>query len=338
MTRPTTTRRTLLGTGALAALALAGCGGGSSSSSSSSAAGQTTGGGGGMRTVKTIRGAVEVPAEPSRIVSVHPATVDALFDYGVPPVGVYDIGAENISPRYRSGWKEAAKIGKDGELDLSAIAGLEPDLIVLADYEWNTNYYARLGKIAPAVVAPSTEWQEAAHLIAAAAGRFEKLSELQKELSQASAKLRGGFARQLDAYKWDLVGGGGGEGGEYLVFGPDSGPGGVLTGAGVRLASGSAEVTNGEDASYSSVGVTGGLEGVVTGSEIGVLEDAGVIGFYADWDGEPKNEGALLVAPEFEALEAVKAGRMVPLPDFLPTGYGDALALLEQLEAGLKTI
>jgi iron complex transport system substrate-binding protein len=337
MTRPTTTRRTLLGTGALAALALAGCGGGSSSGSSSSAAGQATGGGGGMRTVKTIRGPVEVPAEASRIVSVHPATVDALFDYGAAPIGVYDVGAQNISPRYRGAWNEAAKIGKDGELDLSAIAGLEPDLIVSANYEWNTNYYARLGKIAPTVVAPSNEWDEAAHLIAAAAGRFEKLAELQKELSQASAKLRKGFAKQLDAYKWDLVGGGG-EGGEYLVFGPDSGPGGVLTGAGVRLASGSAEVTDGEDASYSSVGVTGGLEGVVTGSEIGVLEDAGVIGFYADWDGEPKNEGALLVAPEFEELEAVKAGRMVPLPDFLPSGYGDALALLGQLEAGLKTI
>jgi iron complex transport system substrate-binding protein len=336
MTSSTTTRRTLLGTGALAALALAGCGG-SSSGSSSPAAGSTTGGGGGARTVKTIMGPVEVPAAPSRIVSVHPSTVDALFDYGLPPVGVYDIGAENISPRYRSDWKAAAKVGDDGELDLKAIAGLRPDLIVAADYEWNTNYYARLGKIAPTVVAPSTEWQEAAHLIAAATGRFEQLSELQKELSQRSTKVRGGFARQLDAYRWDLVGGGG-EGGEFLVFGPESGPGGVLTGAGVRLASGSAEVTNGEDASYSSVGVTGGLEGVTNGSEIGVLDDAGVVGFYADWDGEPKNEGALLVAPDFEDLAAVKAGRMVPLPDFLPTGYGDALALLDQLEAGLKTI
>jgi iron complex transport system substrate-binding protein len=337
MTSPTTTRRTLLGTGALAALALAGCGGGSSSGSSSTAAGSSLGGGGDVRTVKTIMGPVEVPAEPARVVSVHPATVDALFDYGVPPIGVYDIGAENISPRYRKAWDEATKIGKDGELDLGAIARLEPDLIVSANYEWNTNYYARLGRIAPTVVAPSTEWQDAAHLIAAAVGRFEKLSELQKELNQRSAKLRSGFAKQLDAYRWDLVGGGG-EGGEYLVFGPESGPGGVLTGAGVRLASGSAEVTNGEDASYSSVGVTGGLEGVTTGSEIGVLDDAGVIGFYADWDGEPKNEGALLVAPDFEALAAVKAGRMVPLPDFLPTGYGDALALLEQLEAGLRTI
>ena len=48
------------------------------------------------------------------------------------------------------------------------------------------------------------------------------------------------------------------------LYGPDSGPGGVLTGAGVKLAPGSASVTAGEDASYSSVGVTGGLEGVVT--------------------------------------------------------------------------
>jgi hypothetical protein len=28
----------------------------------------------------------------------------------------------------------------------------------------------------------------------------------------------------------------------------------------------------------------------------------------------------------------------VPFPDFLPNGYGDALAVLDELEAGLKKI
>ncbi len=34
----------------------------------------------------------------------------------------------------------------------------------------------------------------------------------------------------------------------------------------------------------------------------------------------------------------MKAGHTVPIPDFLPAGYGDALAVLDQLEAGLKTL
>jgi iron complex transport system substrate-binding protein len=332
--RSVASRRAFIGGGLAAALTLAGCGGGSSEGAGSGPGDE----GSGARVVQTVKGPVEVPAEPTRVVSVYPSTVDPLYDLGVDPVGVYDIGsASEISPRYRARWVKAAKIGDDGELDLDKIAGLEPDLIVGADYEWNTNYYGRLGKLAPTVVAPSTEWREAAHLIAAAVGRFDRLAELQKELEQRSAKVRKEFASELDAFRWDLVQGGG-EGGEYLLYGPDSGPGGVLGGAGVRLAPGSAGVTDGEDESFSAVGVTGGLEGVTNGSEIDALEGAGVIGFYATFTGEPKNENVLFGQPEFQQLEAVRAGRMVPLPDFLPDGYGDALALVGQLEAGLRTL
>ena len=52
-------------------------------------------------------------------------------------------------------------------------------------------------------------------------------------------------------------------------------------------------MTEGEDASYASIGETGALVGIVTGSEIEVLEGAGVIGYYGSFDGEPKNEKVL---------------------------------------------
>jgi iron complex transport system substrate-binding protein len=274
---------------------------------------------------------------PKRVVSVHPATVSPLYDYGIDPVGVYEIATEGIAPRFRSQWLKAAKIGDDGELDLAKIAALEPDLIVAADYEWNTNYRARLAKIAPTVVAPSTEWRDAAHAIAVAVDGVGKMAQLQKELEQRSAKIRSTFAKQLDAYRWDLLQEGG-EGGEFLLYGPDSGPGGVLTGAGVRLAPGSAAVTTGEDASYSAIGETAGLEGIVTGSEIEVLDGTGVIGYYASFEGGPKNEKILFAQPQYQELQAVKAGRTVPLAYFLPNGYGDALALLEELEAALPKL
>jgi iron complex transport system substrate-binding protein len=335
MTPSPMSRRAFLGTGAVAALALAGCGGGSSSIG----AGSSTGAGAGTRTVKTPMGTITVPAEPARVVSVHPFTVDALYDYGVEPIGVYDIGyPKEISPRYRSRWLQATKIGYDGEFDLAKIAELEPDLIVGADYEWVTADYGRLSKIAPTVIAPSGEWEEAARTIAAAVGRLEKLAELRKELEARSAKIRGAFAKTLAAYRWDLLQGGG-EGGEYLLYGPRSGPGGVLTGAGVRLASGSASVSGGEDEALSIFGVTDGVEGITNKAEIAApLEGADVIGFYSTYEGEPKNEKLLFEQPEFKEIPAAKAGRLVPLPDFLPQGYGDALALLDQLEEGLKSL
>jgi iron complex transport system substrate-binding protein len=329
------TRRGLLGAGALGALALSGCGG--SGSSGSSSAGSTAAKGPGTHSVPTVMGAVDVPMHPTRVVSVHPLTVDALYDFAADPIGVYEVGAANISPRYRSRWEKATPIGADGQLDLATVASLEPDLIIGADYEWNTNYYRELSKLAPTVVAPSTEWRDAAHTIADAVGRFETLAAMQKELAQRSSEIQGAFAKQLDAYRWDLIQGGV-EGGEYRLYGRQSGPGGVLTAAGVRLAPGSAGVTGGEDESLSSVGVTGGLEGVTNDGELGALDSAGVIGFYANYEGGPKNEIALFGEPAFQELEAVKAGRMVPLPDFLPQGYGDALALLAQLEGGLEKL
>lgn len=71
--------------------------------------------------------------------------------------------------------------------------------------------------------------------------------------------------------------------------------------------------------------------------KIGVLDDAGAIGFYSGYEDKPNNEGpALFGQAAFKQLGAVEAGRTVPIPDFLPGGYGDALAVLDELEAGLK--
>jgi len=274
---------------------------------------------------------------PKRVVSVYPSTVSALYDYGVDPVGVYYVAPEGISPRYRARWEKATPVGEGGEIDLGAVAALEPDLIIAADYEWNMLYVSRLAKIARTVAAPSTEWRDAAHAIAVAVGAVGKMAQMQKELEQRSAKIRATFAKQLEAYRWDLLQGGG-ENGEYLVYGPNSGPGGVLTGAGVRLAPASASVTKGEDSYYAAVGETAGVEGLVTGSEISILDGAGVVGFRSNFDGTTKNEQLLFAQPQYQELEAVKAGRTVPLAYFLPEGYGDALALLEELEAALPKL
>jgi iron complex transport system substrate-binding protein len=314
----TTTRRTFIGTGALGALSLglAACGGGGSS---------TAAAGSGTRTVKTVKGPVKVPAEPTRVVSIQPSTASTLYDLGVDPIGVYDLGAQYVSPRYRAKWQKAAMIGDNGEINVEEVAALEPDLIVGVDYEYNTDYYAKLSTIAPTVITPATGWREISHTTAEAVDRLAQLAELQKELATRSARIRVKYAKQLDAYKWDILQGGF-EAGNFWLYGPASDAGEILAGAGVRFATASAG-TKGEEGEPLSY------------EKIGVLEDAGAIGFYANFDGSPNNEGpALFSQSAFKQLPAVKAGRTVPIPDFLPGGYGDALAILDELEAGLKQL
>ncbi|MER7003653.1 hypothetical protein ABT297_11505 [Dactylosporangium sp. NPDC000555] len=73
--------------------------------------------------------------------------------------------------------------------------------------------------------------------------------------------------------------------------------------------------------------------------QIDILADADVIGFYSGYDGNPNNKGPELFAQTgFKQLAAVRATRLVPFPDFLPGGYGDALAVLDQLESGLTKL
>ena len=119
---------------------------------------------------------------------------------------------------------------------------------------------------------------------------------------------------------------GGFDTGQYWLYGPGSDIGQILAGAGVQFATGSAQTP-------------GDANRALSYERIDVLADAGVIGFYANNDGTPNNEGPQLFAQEgFKALDAVKAGRLVPLPDFLPGGYGDALAALDEVETGLKKL
>jgi iron complex transport system substrate-binding protein len=71
-----------------------------------------------------------------------------------------------------------------------------------------------------------------------------------------------------------------------------------------------------------------------------MLNDADMIGYYSDYSSSaPTNDGPQLFAQdEFKALSATKANRLGAFPDFLPGGYGDALAVLTELQTGLKAL
>jgi iron complex transport system substrate-binding protein len=313
-------RREFIGAGGAMALALglAACGG--------SAATAGSGTGSRSRLVPSARGGhVRVPANPRRIVSIQPSITDSLYDFGLLPIGVYNLGAEYVSPRYIKRWNRATKIGVNGVISVEKIATLNPDLIIGSDYSWNTKYYGQLKQIAPTVITPVTNWQAISESTAEAVNRMSDLRALQKQLLKRSAEIKATYAAVLAKYRWDILQGGF-DSGEFWLYGPGSDTGQIIGRAGVQFASASAAV-KGESVKQLSY------------EHISILSDADVIGFYSGYNGKPTNDGpALFAQPQFKQLDAVKAGRTVPFPDFLPGGYGDALAVLDELESGLKQL
>ena len=315
------TRRGFLGgaLGSAALLGLAACGSDSDSPSGSASASATT------RAIRTAKGVVDVPVTPKRVVAIQPSAVATLYDVGLDPIGVYNQGSQYISPRYRAKWTKAPDVGSAGEIVVEKVAALEPDLIVGVDYEWNTKPYAQLSKLAPTVIAPATSWQATADTTAEAVGRSAQLDVLKKKVTARSAQIKSTYAGALAKYKWDILQGGFDKG-KFWLYGPGSDAGTILAGAGVQFASASAKVpgANNSPTSYEN---------------IDILDDAGMIGYYANFDGTPNNEGpALFKQTQFTRLAAARGKRLVPIPDFLPGGYGDALAVLDELEAGLKKL
>jgi len=317
------TRRKFL-TGAVGAAALLGltaCGSGSSASTAPSSPTPSAS----TRSIDTAKGAVDVPADPARVVAIQPSAFATLCDLGVATLGVYDEGAQYVSPRYLARYDAAPKIGTGGQINVEKVAALRPDLIIGVDYSWNTDVYGDLTKVAPTVIAPSTGWKATARTVADAVNREAKLSDLADHMTQRAAAIKESYAAALARYRWDIVQGGF-DAGQYWLYGPGSDIGEILASAGVRFATGSAETPGAGNRALSY-------------EKIDVLGDADVIGFYSNFDGTPNNEAPQLFAqPGFQNLAATKAGRLVPIPDFLPGGYGDALAALDELEAGLKKL
>jgi iron complex transport system substrate-binding protein len=339
--RTTSRRRFLLGgLGGAALVGLAACGSTDSGATATTSAASPTPSSAGAgsstptaapstaattRAVSSVKGTVQVPVDPQRIVSIQPSTAATLWDLDVNPVGVYDLGAQYVPPRYRTAFGGATKIGSNGEIDVEKVAALKPDLIVGVDYEWNTKSYDQLKAVAPTVIVPSDTWQNTSKITADSVGKSIELDALATKVTDRTAEIRSTYAATLAKYRWDLLQGGFDDG-QFWVYGTGIDVGAILTAAGLQLATASSKAPKDD-------------VGKISYENIDQLSDADVIGFYADWDGKPVEQGAQLFTQKlWAALPAVQAKRTVPLADFLPGGYGDVLALLDEFEAGLQQL
>ncbi|MGW5261745.1 ABC transporter substrate-binding protein [Microbispora sp. NPDC004025] len=147
------------------------------------------------RTLTHAMGTTEIKAPPTRVVVLDVGELDNVVSLGVKPVG---FAPSEGSPELPSYLKQDAGIPKNvgtiNNLNLEAIAGLRPDLILGSQLR-AADQYDELSKIAPTVfsIRPGFTWKENYLLNAAAFDKTEearaKLADYDRAVKDLGAKL-----------------------------------------------------------------------------------------------------------------------------------------------------
>jgi iron complex transport system substrate-binding protein len=168
--------------------------------------------------IEVERGSVEVPFQPTAVVTFDMATLDTLHAIGA---GDAVVGIPEIPlPEYLAEYADLPKVGTLFEPDFEAVAELEPDLIVTAAR--STGQYDELSEIATAIdltgtfggtFDPSAGLERAAQL-GEIFGREDEVAEQIAEIDELASSIQSeerGTALVLSV-----------SGGEYGAFGEGS--------------------------------------------------------------------------------------------------------------------
>jgi iron complex transport system substrate-binding protein len=150
-------------------------------------------------TIEHSFGTTEIPEEPQRVVTVGFNDQDFVLALGVVPVGTREYVGYDFANRP---WAQDALDGEvlptvgGQEIDVEAVAALEPDLIVGIYSFMDEATYDLLAGIAPVVAQTSdhevggTPWQEQAILTGQALGREEEARDLVADVEEEFAQAR----------------------------------------------------------------------------------------------------------------------------------------------------
>ncbi|MFG2592452.1 ABC transporter substrate-binding protein [Streptomyces sp. NPDC048438] len=141
------------------------------------------------RTLTHAMGSTKLEAAPKRVVVLDVGEFDNVVSLGVKPVGYAPSEGDDAIPSYLK--KEAgnpASVGTINSLNLEAIAGLKPDLILGSQLR-AADKYDELSKIAPTVfsIRPGFTWKENYLLNAAA---LDRTAKAESELAAYEAKAK----------------------------------------------------------------------------------------------------------------------------------------------------
>ncbi|MDX3231447.1 iron-siderophore ABC transporter substrate-binding protein [Streptomyces sp. ME19-01-6] len=141
------------------------------------------------RTITHAMGKTELKAQPKRVVVLDVGELDNVVSLGIKPVGLAPTEGSPELPSYLK--KEAGSpknVGTINNLNLEAIAGLKPDLILGSQLR-AADKYDELSKIAPTVfsIRPGFTWKQNFLLNAAA---LDKTAEAKAELTDYDKKVK----------------------------------------------------------------------------------------------------------------------------------------------------
>ncbi|OIQ28942.1 MAG: derrienterobactin-binding protein [Alphaproteobacteria bacterium MedPE-SWcel] len=149
--------------------------------------------------IEHIFGATKIAAEPKRVVSLSFIGHDFLLSLGVVPHALrkwYGTFPYGVWPWAQDALGDGTPIVMQGEIDIEAIAAMEPDLIVGQWSGMTAREYALLSEIAPTVAAApgsgdyGTSWQQMLLRLGRATGRIERAQETLAGLERRFADLR----------------------------------------------------------------------------------------------------------------------------------------------------
>ncbi|RFU63822.1 ABC transporter substrate-binding protein [Peribacillus glennii] len=151
-------------------------------------------------TVEHAMGTTEIPATPKKVVILTNEGTEALLSMGVTPVGAVKswIG-EPWYNHIKDEMKDVQVVGTESEINLEAIAALQPDLII-GNKLRQEPFYEKLNQIAPTVFSETLrgDWKENFSLYAKALNRKEKGNEVLGQYDQKVANLKEKLGDQVN--------------------------------------------------------------------------------------------------------------------------------------------
>lgn len=147
-------------------------------------------------------GRTEVPAAPQRVVSVGFNDHDTLLALGTTPVGVRDWYGDQPDATWPWAQDELGdadpEVLSSEQIDVEAVAALEPDLIAGVFSGMTEREYQLLSQIAPTIAQPAehpgfgTPWREVTRIYGAALGVPDRAEEVVRDVEAQLAEARSG--------------------------------------------------------------------------------------------------------------------------------------------------
>ncbi|MFF8457519.1 ABC transporter substrate-binding protein [Streptomyces albidoflavus] len=206
-------RRTVstLAAATAALLLVTGCGSDTGAKEAKGSAAGEKGGSEATRTVKDATGrAVEIPAEPKRIVTLTQEDLDAVLALGIEPVGITNGQGMDEPPAYLADQVEGVEVvGNLLQPVMDKVVAAKPDLILAGDMQ-DEQVLKQLREITPATLvtmAPTDDWKLTLRGIGNAVNKLDDANKViadhEAEAKAAGEKLGKAKGAEVSIVRWN---------------------------------------------------------------------------------------------------------------------------------------